>query len=336
MLVLGIETSCDETSAALVEDAYTVRSNTVRSQMEHAQFGGVVPELASRAHMRAIVPVVEESLARAHSDWQSLDGVAATNGPGLAGSLIVGLTVAKALALAIDVPLVGVHHLEGHIFSLLIENSIEMPMLVLLVSGGHTELVEVRQLGDYSILGRTRDDAAGEAFDKVAKILGILPSHGPILGGKVVAELAERGDPETILFPRALEKESSLDLSFSGLKTAVVNYVRKLGENELARRLPDIAAGFQAAVVDALVGKTMQAMRQTGIRQIAIAGGVAANESLRRNLSDTVVAAGGTFYSPSPALCTDNAAMIAAAGHYHLSQGRRAELDIDISPRLSL
>ena len=259
-----------------------------------------------------------------------------TKGPGLVGSLIVGLSVAKALALATHKALIGVHHLEGHIFSNLIEHDIEFPLLALLVSGGHTELVVVPRLGEYEILGKTRDDAAGEAFDKVAKLLHLLPPQGVVMGGKVVAELAEKGDPQAIRFPRALDQHSGFDFSFSGLKTAVLNHVRGLSADELAEQLPDIAAGFQAAVVDSLVGKTVKAMEHTGIEVVALAGGVAANHSLRRCLQDAVDARNGQLYYPSPVLCTDNAAMIAAAGLYHLSHGERATFDLDATPRLSL
>ena len=336
MRVLGIETSCDETSAAVVDENYAVLSNIVFSQQDHAPYGGVVPELASRAHMRAIVPVVRQALEVAKIDFGAVDGIAVTRGPGLSGSLIIGLSIAKALALATHKSLIGVHHMEGHIFSNLIENDIEFPLLVLLVSGGHTELVLVSRLGHYEILGRTRDDAAGEAFDKVAKLLDLLPAQGAIMGGKVVADLAEKGNPEAIKFPRALKRNNSFDFSFSGLKTAVLNYVRQLSEDELADQLPDIAASFQAAVVDALVEKTIRAFEDTGIKNVALAGGVAANYSLRRRLQNEVGGRNGKLYCPSPVLCTDNAAMIAAAGLYHLSRGERSDLSIDVTPRLSL
>ena len=336
MLVLGIETSCDETSAAVVDENYAIRSNVVFSQQEHARYGGVVPELASRAHLRAIVPVVREALEVAEADFGTVDGIAVTRGPGLAGSLIIGLSVAKALALATHKSLIGVHHMEGHIFSNLIEHDIEVPLLVLLVSGGHTELVLVPRLGHYEILGRTRDDAAGEAFDKVAKLLDLLPAQGAVMGGKLVAELAKKGNPQAIQFPRALNRDSSFDFSFSGLKTAVLNYVRQLSGDKLADQLPDIAASFQAAVVDVLADKTIKAMEHTGIKAVALAGGVAANYSLRSRLQDEVIARNGQLYCPSPVLCTDNAAMIAAAGLYHLSRGERSDFSIDAAPRLSL
>lgn len=336
MLVLGIETSCDETSAAIVDETLAVRSNVIWSQQDHARFGGVVPELASRAHMRTIVPVVAEACSCAELDLDSVDGIAVTKGPGLVGSLIIGLSLAKGLSLATGKPLVGVHHLEGHIFSNLIETSITAPFLTLLVSGGHTELVVVPELGRYEILGRTRDDAAGEAFDKVAKLLGLLPSEGVVVGGRVVAEWAEGGNPGAIPFPRGLIREDSFDFSFSGLKTAVLNYARNLSADERRSRLPDIAASFQAAVVDVLVAKTIRAMEETSVHAVALAGGVAANRSLRQSLRTAVDARGGLFFCPSPALCTDNAAMIAAAGLFHLSRGEQADYGLDATPRLSL
>ncbi len=336
MLVLGIETSCDETAAAVVDETYALRANVISSQQEHALFGGVVPELASRAHLRAVVPVVREALARAGVGLAEVDGIAVTRGPGLVGSLIVGLSLAKALALGAGKPLIGVHHLEGHIFSNLIEHPIAPPFLTLLVSGGHTELLRVTELGRYELLARTRDDAAGEAFDKVAKLLGLLPASGSVMGGRIVAEWAAKGNPQAIAFPRALERDESLDFSFSGLKTAVLNYVRRLSGDHLQQQLSNIAASFQAAVVDALVGKTLRAMEQTGIKTVALAGGVAANLCLRACLDKAVRARGGQLFYPSPVLCTDNAAMIAAAGLFHLSQGRRSGLDLDAAPRPSL
>ena len=336
MSVLGIETSCDETSAAVVDDSYTIQANIIFSQQDHAAFGGVVPELASRAHLRTLVPVINRALTEAAVDLEQLDGIAVTRGPGLVGSLIVGLSLAKGLALAKRKPLIGVHHLEGHIFSNRIQSALQPPFLTLLVSGGHTELVVVHEWGRYEILGRTRDDAAGEAFDKVAKLLDLLPTEGAIVGGRVVAEWADRGDPEAIGFPRGLSSEESFDFSFSGLKTAVLNHVQKLNAEELSVCLPDIAASFQAAVVDVLVAKTARAMERTGVQVVALAGGVAANRSLRTRLRIAVEARGGSFHCPPPVLCTDNAAMIAAAGLYHLSCGARSGFDLDAAPRLDL
>ena len=334
MLVLGIETSCDETAAAVVDESYTVHSNIIFSQQDHARYGGVVPELASRAHVRTLVPVIRQALEAAGIDFAGLDGLAATRGPGLVGSLIVGLSMAKGLALARNKPLVGVHHLEGHIFSNFIERQVEMPFLTLLVSGGHTELILVRELGSYQLLSRTRDDAAGEAFDKVAKLLELLPGEGVVMGGRIIAELAERGDPKAIDFPRGLVGE--IDFSFSGLKTSVLNYVRGLELRERKRQLPDIAASFQEAVVDALVDKTVMALGQTDIKAICLAGGVAANQRLRHKLRAEVERRDLPFYCPSLALCTDNAVMIGAVGAFYLNRGVRDGFDLDAVPRHSL
>ena len=336
MRTLGIESSCDETAAAVLDNGYVLRSNVIWSQQVHALYGGVVPELASRAHVRTIVPVVREALAAAGVELGDVEGIAVTRGPGLVGSLVVGVNVAKALALATDKPLVGVHHLEGHIFSNLIENELEPPFLALLVSGGHTELLRIPRLGEYEVLGRTLDDAAGEAFDKVAKLLGLLPPDEAVMGGRAVSETAAAGDPEAIAFPRAMMGNDSLDFSFSGLKTAVLTHVRDLSPGQRARQLPDIAASFQAAVVDALVAKTERALERTGIETVALAGGVAANALLRARLEARMSARGGRLVVPSTVLCTDNAAMIAAAGQFRLERGERSGLTLGASPRLPL
>ena len=334
MQVLGIETSCDETAAAVVDESFTVRSNVIFSQEDHARYGGIVPELASRAHMRTAVPVVRQALEAAAIGWAEVDGIAVTRGPGLVGSLIVGISLAKGLALAQKKPLIGVHHLEGHIFSNLVEDQVETPFLTLLVSGGHTELVLVRELGSYQLVGRTRDDAAGEAFDKVAKLLDLLPSAGSVMGGRILSELAENGDPQAIDFPRGMEGEK--DFSFSGLKTSVLNYVCGLDSQERERQLPDIAASFQEAVVDALVDKTVLALNQGGIKAVCLAGGVAANQRLRHRLRVEIERRGLPLYCPSPILCTDNAVMIGAVGAYYLNRGVRDGFDLDAVPRLSL
>ena len=334
MLVLGIETSCDETAAAIVDESYAVHANIIYSQQDHARYGGVVPELASRAHMRTLVPVVREALQTAGIGWADLGGVAVTRGPGLVGSLIVGLSLAKGLALANDKPLIGVHHLEGHVFSNLVEQPVEVPFLTLLVSGGHTELILVEKLGSYQLLGRTRDDAAGEAFDKVAKLLDILPREGLVMGGRLIAELAECGDPAAINFPRSLAGET--DFSFSGLKTAVLNYVRKLDPQQRQRQLADIAASFQQAVIDTLVDKTILALQQTDVRAVCLAGGVAANARLRHQLRAEIEHRDIPFYCPSSELCTDNAVMIGAVGAFYLNCGVRDGLAMDVVPRLSL
>ena len=334
MLVLGIETSCDETAAAVVDESYAVHSNVIYSQQDHARYGGVVPELASRAHMRTLVPVVRKAMEDAGVDWTHIDGVAVTRGPGLVGALLVGLSLAKGLAMAQGKPLIGVHHLEGHVFSNLVEQQVEVPFLTLLVSGGHTELILVEALGSYQLLGRTRDDAAGEAFDKVAKLLELLPREGVVMGGRIIAELAERGDAKAIGFPRPLSGE--MDFSFSGLKTAVLNYVRKLDLQERDRQLADIAASFQEAVVDTLVDKTILALQQTDVRAVCLAGGVAANKRLRHRLRDEIERRDIPFYCPSPVLCTDNAVMIGAVGTFYLNRGVRDDFALDVAPRLSL
>ncbi|MYK38688.1 MAG: tRNA (adenosine(37)-N6)-threonylcarbamoyltransferase complex transferase subunit TsaD [Gemmatimonadetes bacterium] len=332
MLVLGLETSCDETAAAVVDESYAVHSNIIFSQQDHAPYGGVVPELASRAHMRALVPVVRQALATAGVGWEEVDGVAATRGPGLVGSLIVGLSLAKGLALARNKPLVGVHHLEAHVFSNLVAAQAEVPFLTLLVSGGHTELILVRELGSYEVLGRTRDDAAGEAFDKVAKLLGLLPGEGVVAGGRLIAELAEDGDPEAIDFPRALVDE--MDFSFSGLKTSVLHYVRSLTPQARTAQLAHIAASFQEAVVDALVAKTLLALERVEVATVCLAGGVAANQRLRQRLRVAVEHRGLAFHCPAYDLCTDNAAMVGAVGAFYLSRGVCDSLNVDAAPRL--
>ena len=332
MLVLGLETSCDETAAAVVDESYAVHSNIIFSQQDHAPYGGVVPELASRAHMRALVPVVRQALATAGVGWEEVDGVAATRGPGLVGSLIVGLSLAKGLALARNKPLVGVHHLEAHVFSNLVAAQVEVPFLTLLVSGGHTELILVRELGSYQVLGRTRDDAAGEAFDKVAKLLGLLPGEGVVAGGRLIAELAEDGDPKAIDFPRALVDE--MDFSFSGLKTSVLHYVRALSPQERVQQLAHIAASFQEAVVDALVAKTLLALERVEVATVCLAGGVAANQRLRQRLRVAVERRGLAFHCPAYDLCTDNAAMVGAVGAFYLSRGVCDSLNVDAAPRL--
>ena len=332
MLVLGLETSCDETAAAVVDESYAVHSNIIFSQQDHAPYGGVVPELASRAHMRALVPVVRQALATAGVGWEEVDGVAATRGPGLVGSLIVGLSLAKGLALARNKPLVGVHHLEAHVFSNLVAAQVEVPFLTLLVSGGHTELILVRELGSYQVLGRTRDDAAGEAFDKVAKLLGLLPGEGVVAGGRLIAELAEDGDPEAIDFPRALVDQ--MDFSFSGLKTSVLHYVRALSPQERTAQLAHIAASFQEAVVDALVAKTLLALERVEVATVCLAGGVAANQRLRQRLRVAVECRGLAFHCPAYDLCTDNAAMVGAVGAFYLSRGVCDSLNVDAAPRL--
>jgi N6-L-threonylcarbamoyladenine synthase len=327
-LVLGIETSCDETAAALVMGGTDVVSSVVSSQVDlHADFGGVVPEIASRAHLELLNPVVARAVVEAGVDESRIDAVACTVGPGLIGALLVGVSAAKAYALAWDVPFVGVNHLEAHLYSALLEDpGLEFPVVVLLVSGGHTMLVEMRGHGEYRVLGQTIDDAAGEAFDKVARFLGL-----GYPGGPAIDRAALSGDPEAVRFPRAIINEG-LDFSFSGLKTAVVNTVRKHPQ----LNSDDIAASFQAAVVDVLVTKARRAARQVGARGIVIGGGVAANSLLREEILGACANDGLAGFVPSREMCTDNAAMIAAAGWYRLRADGPTPLDIGAMPNLQL
>lgn len=310
-VVLGIETSCDETAAAVVVGGTQVRSSVVSSQIDlHARFGGVVPEIASRAHVELIVPVITEAMGEAGITGSDVDVVAATYGPGLIGALLVGVSAAKACATAWDVPFVAVNHLEAHLYASLLESpDLELPAVVLLVSGGHTILVELEAPTRYRVLGQTLDDAAGEAFDKVARFLGL-----GYPGGPVIDRIAVDGDPGAIAFPRAM-RDGSFDFSFSGLKTSVVNHVRKHPEADTL----DVAASFQAAVVDVLVDKTMAAARLTGARSICLGGGVAANSALRAEIGAVAGAEGYAVQLPSLAFCTDNAAMIAAAGWHRFA-----------------
>jgi N6-L-threonylcarbamoyladenine synthase len=323
-LVLGIETSCDETSVALVEDGHRVLANVVSSQIDlHAVYGGVVPEIASRAHLERIDAVLDAAFAEAGVGPEAVDAVAATNGPGLIGALLVGVGMGKALAVAWGVPYVGVHHMEAHLFAAFLEEpDLEAPLVVLLVSGGHTLLISLEDLGRYRVLGGTIDDAAGEAFDKVARFLGL-----GYPGGPVIDRLADHGDRRAIAFPRALLDEG-WDFSFSGLKTSVVNHVRKHPEVADA----DVAASFQEAVVDVLVTKTIRAALASGARGACLGGGVAANSRLRERFVEACAAAGLRAFVPSRAFCTDNAAMIAAAGHWRLRHDGPSGLDSGAHP----
>jgi N6-L-threonylcarbamoyladenine synthase len=327
-LVLGIETSCDDTAAAVVDGGSEVLSSVVSSQVDlHAIYGGVVPELAGRAHLELLTPVIKEALGRAGRTGSDLHAVAATMGPGLIGSLLVGVSEAKALALAWELPFVGVNHLEGHLFAALLEHrAIEWPVAVLLVSGGHTLLVSMEGPGRYRLLGQTLDDAAGEAFDKVARFLGL-----GYPGGPAIERAASGGDPAAFAFPRAMLGEG-LDFSFSGLKTAVVHAVRR--HPEASDR--DVAASFQRAVVDVLVAKASKAAVAVGARGVCLAGGVAANGVLRQALAEACAPLGLPAYLPSLATCTDNAAMIAAAGWWQLEQVGPTPLDAGADPNLRL
>ena len=332
-LVLAIETSCDETAAAVMRGGTELLSSVVASQIDfHARFGGVVPEIASRKHTEAIVGVVDEALEQASVCFADLDALAVTHGPGLIGALVVGLAYAKGVALATGLPLVGVNHLEGHIFANVLDDpTIAPPLVTLLVSGGHTSLIHVPEWGVYHTLGETLDDAAGEAFDKVAKVLGL-----GYPGGPVISRLAEEGDPAAIDFPRAMLRSGDYRFSLSGLKTAVINHIRH--EREAGREIdvPDLAASFQAAVVDVQVAKTVRAALEHRVATVCLAGGVAANPSLRESLREALAAKGIRLSVPAFALCTDNAAMIAAAGTWRLRRGDLLGLDAEAVSDLRL
>lgn len=333
--LLGIETSCDETAAAVVEDGKTILSNVVASQVDiHAQYGGVFPEVASRQHVITIYPIIEQTLQQAHLTLEDLDGIAVTRGPGLSGSLVVGLNTAKGLALANDLPIIGVNHLEAHIYSAWLEpedgdgtDEPEFPLLALIVSGGHTELSLMTGHLDYQRLGGTLDDAAGEAFDKVARLLGLSYPGGP-----AIEQAARSGNPRAFDFPRAW-LEDSWNFSFSGLKTAVLREVRRLEASNLPLPVEDLAASFQSAVVDVLVGKTLSAAKEFSAKNILVAGGVSANQPLRESFIDR---SEPRLHIPPLELCTDNAAMIAGVGFYRFKLGFLDDLGIDALPNWPL
>lgn len=331
--ILAIESSCDETAAAVVQNGRTVLSNIISSQIDlHTLYGGVVPELASRKHMENICAVVEQALKEAHTELEEVDAVAVTYGPGLVGALLVGVSYAKALAFAAHKPLVGVHHIEGHISANYIENpGLKPPFGCLVVSGGHTHLVNVKDYGKYEILGKTRDDAAGEAFDKVARAVGL-----GYPGGPKIDRLAKEGNPDAVEFPRAKVGGSQYDFSFSGLKSAVLNYINQCEMKNIQINKADLVASFQKAVVDVLVSHAMSASEEFGFKKLAIAGGVASNSALRKAMSEACAGAGIEFYHPSPILCTDNAAMIGAAGYYEYLAGTRSGWDLNAVPNLKL
>ena len=332
-LVLGIETSCDETSAAVVRGGRDILSNVIASQTElHGEYGGIVPEVAARAHVEALTPALREALVRADATFWDLDAVAVTLGPGLIGSLLVGVAEAKAIAAVLDIPFVGVNHLEAHIYSNFLGNhDVKWPAVVLLISGGHTMLVHARGHGDYTILGGTLDDAAGEAFDKVARFLGL-----DYPGGPEIDRLSLLGDPEAVRFPRSMIGEPGFDVSYSGLKTSVINYVRKTESSGGTVNVADIAASFQQAVVDIEVAKTIAAVDHTMVESVFACGGVAANSGLRTGLEQACLDRSITLHCPSIELCTDNAAMVASCGTALLRRGIYTSLDAAPDPNLPL
>lgn len=331
--ILAIESSCDETAAAVVVDGRDVRSNIISSQIAlHTQYGGVVPEIASRKHVEKINQVIEQALADADVTMEEIDAIAVTYGPGLVGALLVGVAEAKAIAYALKKPLIGVHHIEGHINANYIENKeLEPPFLCLVVSGGHTHLVMVNDYGQYQILGRTRDDAAGEAFDKVARAIGL-----GYPGGPKIEQKAKEGDANAIPFPKAKVADNIYDFSFSGLKSAVLNYINGCQMKGLPINEADIAASFQKAVIDVLVEHAMWAVKEYKVDKFAIAGGVASNQTLRKAMEEACIKNDVKFYHPSPIFCTDNAAMIGVAGYYEYMQGNRSDWDLNAVPNLKL
>jgi N6-L-threonylcarbamoyladenine synthase len=331
MLVLGIESSCDETAAAVVQDGITLRSNVIASQIDvHSQYGGVVPEIASRKHIEAIIPVIMQALDDAGVTLRDIDGIAVTRGPGLVGSLLIGLSVAKSIAYAQGLPFVGVNHLEGHIAAIFLsEQRPAFPFVALVVSGGHTSVYLVKDFGNVNVIGQTRDDAAGEAFDKAAKMLDL-----GYPGGVVIDRLAKKGNPEYIQFPRSMR--GSKDFSFSGLKTSLLNYIKKREHPIKKDELPDVVASYQEAIVDVLLEKTLQAAEDCSVKRIVVSGGVAANGRLRDRFYKKSHEKGIDTYIPPAVLCTDNAAMIAVVGENLLQKGRRDSFDLNAVSRWPL
>ena len=331
--ILAVESSCDETAASVVRNGREVLSNVIYSQIDlHTLYGGVVPEIASRKHIEKINQVIEKALSDAGITLQQVTAVAVTYGPGLVGALLVGVSAAKAIAFAAGKPLVGVHHIEGHISANYIENKdLEPPFICLVVSGGHSHLVVVKDYGEYEIIGRTRDDAAGEAFDKVARAIGL-----GYPGGPKIDRVSREGNPDAVVFPRAKVDGSTYDFSFSGLKSAVLNYLNSCEMKGIEICQADVAASFQKAVIDVLVGHSMEAVPQYPLKKFAIAGGVASNSALRAAFEDACRKNGLEFYHPSPIYCTDNAAMIGVAGYYEYIKGTRHGWDLNAVPNLKL
>ncbi len=332
-LTLGIESSCDETSVAILRGGREILANVISTQIPvHQKFGGVVPEIASRKHIVNIMPVLDEALRKADVKLHDIDRIAVAYGPGLVGALLVGVSAAKALAFALDKPLIGVNHLEGHIFAnFLSKVDLEPPFMALVVSGGHTSLVHVKDYNHFSLMGQTRDDAAGEAFDKVARVMGL-----PYPGGPQIDKLAKEGNPDAIDFPMALNEKGNYEFSFSGLKSAVLNYLNNTKAKHLEINKADVAASFQKSVVNILVHKAVEAAKQTGMKKLVLAGGVAANSSLENHLRSAAQENNLEFYYPSKILCTDNAAMIACRGYYQALAGDFADSDLNAVPYLEL
>lgn len=331
MFVLGIETSCDETAVAIVKNGTEIVANIVSSQIEsHKRFGGVVPEIASRHHVEQVTFVLEEALEQAGMTMDEIDCVAVTEGPGLVGALLIGVNAAKALAFAHNKPLVGVHHIAGHIYANRLVKEMRFPLLSLVVSGGHTEIVFMKEHGSFQVIGETRDDAAGEAYDKVARTLSL-----PYPGGPHIDRLAHEGEPNLDL-PRAWLEEGSYDFSFSGLKSAVINTLHNAKQKGVTIHPQDLAASFQASVIDVLVTKTVKAVKEYGVEQVLLAGGVAANKGLRAALQEAFEGVEAELIIPPLSLCTDNAAMIAAAGTVLFQQGKRGSMDMNAHPGLDI
>jgi N6-L-threonylcarbamoyladenine synthase len=333
MYTLALETSCDETSAAVIRDGRTILSNIISTQVPiHRKFGGVVPEIASRQHIEYVMPIINEALEAAHITLDDVDHIGVTYGPGLVGALLVGVAAAKALSFAADKPLVGVNHMEGHIFANFLSHpDLKPPFLSLVVSGGHTQLVQIDGYNTFTMLGQTRDDAAGEAFDKIARVMGY-----PYPGGPQIDKLAKEGNPNAIVFPKALHEKHNFEFSFSGLKSAVLNYLHTQEQRGESYNANDVAASFQKTVVDTLVEKTMDAANYIGASKIAVAGGVSANSGLATAMEKACAAKGYSFYRPEPVLCTDNGAMIGCRAYYMALDGRFSDLTLNAKPALAI